>query len=58
MSKHKLERYNPEYPYKNDPVVIQKKGLEFPIPEHTNNARIFPEGINDFIDLKQFKPGH
>jgi hypothetical protein len=53
----KIDKYNPEFPYEKHEFAIVNTGLNFPTIERTNNALLFPEGIKEGVDIREFKPG-
>ncbi len=49
--KNKVDRYNGDYPYLNNDLLISRE-YDFPIIERTNNGLLFPEGPQNSVDLK------
>lgn len=48
-------KYNPEYPYDNSHLIIEKEEFVYPIIERSNNGLLFPEGPKDNVDMDQFE---
>ena len=59
MDKEKLDHYNPNYPYNNEDISIDKSSnCGYPKIEALNNALLFPESIKNSVDMEQLKPFH
>ncbi|MFD3158147.1 hypothetical protein ACFIJ5_15045 [Haloimpatiens sp. FM7330] len=50
-----FNNYNPNYTYNKKNITIEMSKLGYPIVERTNNGLLYPQGIQDDIDMPEFK---
>lgn len=52
---HKIDKYDPEYPYKKEGIDTGFSAEGYPIIERTSNGLLYPEGPKNTVDMNSVK---
>ncbi len=54
----KIDKYDPDYPYKKEGITTGNSEEGYPIVERTSNALLYPEGPKNDVDMNDIKTFH